>query len=312
MLKKTFLLLAAGALMIPAGIYPATALAAAKARRFLGIGGNDAAVGSERQGVFVSRVAPDSPAEKAGLLPGDIITAVEGTPIANFRELVANLSQVDVGKTVNLSIWRGGQEMKVAATLAAMPEGLSQPDARLAPQAQGWPLGGQAFSVPAVEPRPMIGVQLQDLSDALRKRLGLEDQAGALVADVIANSPAAKAGLESPDLISGVDGTPVTSPQELSEILATKKPGEAVTLGIVRDGESKEVSVTLEEMRLPARRTIPPSAPQMAPGFGAPLGGNAMPFTVVPTQELNALRQRVADLEKQVKDLHQQLGSEGN
>jgi len=70
---------------------------------------------------------------------------------------------------------------------------------------------------------------------------------GALVVDVASNSPAAKAGISTRDLVTKIDGAVVTGPQQVVDAVTAHKPGDTVTLTLVRraDGKSTDVTVTL-------------------------------------------------------------------
>ena len=109
-----------------------------------------------------------------------------------------------------------------------------------------------------------VGVETTDLYPQLAERIGLDIGVGALVVDVVEGGPAAEAGLDageerirfqaSPrpipidgDLITGVDGEPVTVPGDLSRLIALRPPGTTVTLDVLRDGEQEQVEVTLGE-----------------------------------------------------------------
>ena len=90
-----------------------------------------------------------------------------------------------------------------------------------------------------------LGVYLGELTEAKAKELNLDGTRGALVERVIPNSPAAKAGIRSNDVVVAVDGRPVGSEDELREVLLSHKKGDKVTLEIARDGKRQKVDVTL-------------------------------------------------------------------
>ena len=95
--------------------------------------------------------------------------------------------------------------------------------------------------------RGRLGVQIQPLTPELAKSFKLNDVKGVLVAAVEPGSPAAKAGLQSGDVILGFEGKPVQSANELPRVVAASKPGTTVTLDVWRDGSRRQVKATLGE-----------------------------------------------------------------
>jgi len=91
--------------------------------------------------------------------------------------------------------------------------------------------------------RGWLGVSIQPLGPDLRQALGLGDTEGALIADVIAKSPAEASGLKRGDVVIGMDGKPVTEPGQLSRTIATMHPGSTAKLRIVRDGKERTLDV---------------------------------------------------------------------
>jgi serine protease Do len=93
--------------------------------------------------------------------------------------------------------------------------------------------------------RGWIGVQIQPVTPELAESLGLKKASGALVSEPQPNSPAAKAGITSGDVITSVDGNPVADARELARRIGTMVPGVTVKLTLVHQGEDKTVSLTL-------------------------------------------------------------------
>jgi Do/DeqQ family serine protease len=94
--------------------------------------------------------------------------------------------------------------------------------------------------------RPWLGAKLQAVTPDIAESLGLKRPAGALVANVTAGSPAARAGLRSGDLIAAIDGQVVEDSNAFDYRFATKPLGGHAQLGIVRGGKEQRLSVALE------------------------------------------------------------------
>jgi serine protease Do len=93
--------------------------------------------------------------------------------------------------------------------------------------------------------RGWIGVQIQPVTADIAEGLGLKKAAGALVSEPQPNGPAAKAGIESGDVITAVDGNPVNDARELARRIGTMAPGTSVKLTVLHQGQEKTVTLTL-------------------------------------------------------------------
>ena len=94
--------------------------------------------------------------------------------------------------------------------------------------------------------RPWFGEKLQAVTPDIAESLGLKRPAGALVASLAAESPAAKAGIRAGDLIVAIDSTPVDDPNAFEYRYATRPIGGAASVTIERRGKTSNVSVRLE------------------------------------------------------------------
>lgn len=108
--------------------------------------------------------------------------------------------------------------------------------------------------------RGFLGIALQPLSEELAKAFKIEGNAGALVAEVTAKSPAEKAGVKSGDVVVEVNGKKVEGPRELQLLVAAIAPGTKVNVKLMRDGKDQSVSVELGER--PDLRTAANTAPE--------------------------------------------------
>lgn len=133
--------------------------------------------------------------------------------------------------------------------------------------------------------RGYLGINLQELTPVLAKNFGYEGSAGVLVGDVAnANSPAAKAGLKSGDVIVEFSGQHVKSPKQLSELVADTPVGQAVALKYVRDGRTATTTITLGER--PGRNDAKGKEAQGADQGEGKLGINVSTVTPEVAKEL--------------------------
>jgi serine protease Do len=96
--------------------------------------------------------------------------------------------------------------------------------------------------------RGWLGVQIQPITAEIADSLGLKSTDGALVAEPQSGSPAAKAGVESGDVITAVNGEKITSSHELARKIATMAPGSTANIAVLRNGEQKNLTVTLGQL----------------------------------------------------------------
>ena len=154
---------------------------------------------------------------------------------------------------------------------------------------------GIAFSIPAQTVRNVvaqlkdkgsvsrgwIGVQIQPVTQDIADSLGMKKAEGALVAEPQANGPAAKAGIESGDVITAVNGETVKDARELARTIGGIAPGTAVKLDILHKGEAKTMTLTLGQM--PNQQQAKASDESAKPATSAPhLGLQLAPATDVP------------------------------
>jgi len=116
--------------------------------------------------------------------------------------------------------------------------------------------------------RAWLGVTIQPVTSQIAKAFDLADVQGALVGDVAADSPAAKADLRTGDVIVDLDGTPVDSSRSLQLQVAMMKPGTTVNLDVMRSGVKESIPITLGEMP-----TAPNEASEQMSGNSSALDG---------------------------------------
>jgi S1-C subfamily serine protease len=90
-----------------------------------------------------------------------------------------------------------------------------------------------------------IGVEIESMSPSLQEQYGFKVSSGAVVMSTIAGTGAAAAGVQQGDIIVGINGTSITSAQDVSSVISSFKPGDVITLHIVRGSKHLSIKVTL-------------------------------------------------------------------
>jgi Do/DeqQ family serine protease len=167
----------------------------------------------DASGALVSGVEPGSPASKAGLRQGDVVTALNGEKVADSNALRNHIAGTKPGSTITLDVLRDGRTHTMQATLAELQPSRSGASDE-SEESEGHASGAAGMSV-------------QPLTPEVARELGLTGRKeGVVVRDVDPDGAAAAAGLRSGDVIAQVNGRSVTTPAELKSALhgSTDRP----------------------------------------------------------------------------------------
>jgi serine protease Do len=185
-------------------------------------------------GALITDVVPGSPAEKAGIVRGDVIQKVNGNEIKDTVALVNRISESEVGATLTLGLTRDGQPKEVTVQVAEQPTNIVA-QRRTAPN-QNVPSASANFS----------GIQVQDLSDRLRTRANVPaNLPGVIVTDVDPSSASAQQ-IRPGDVIQEVNRQPVKSVEEFQQIVNGLEADQPVVFGIYRNRQRSFVVITPE------------------------------------------------------------------
>jgi serine protease Do len=174
---------------------------------------------TDAKGAIVADVTKDSPAEKAGLRPGDVVVTADGRAIEDSSALSRYIASKAPGSTVRLQIVRDGQHSNLTVPLGTFPDEEAREESAEA-------RGGQ------------MGMTLRDLSPALADQLGLpRGTRGVVVAGVEAGEAAEDAGLQRGDVIVSVNGDDVENVEDFDKEIAKAK-GDGLARLRVRRGNT--------------------------------------------------------------------------
>lgn len=309
-MKRSWLLsigLGTTALALVLGLTPLShGQSAEKASRaYLGVQAQSASP-DDKPGVVLRDVQADSPAGKAGLKDGDRLMRVDDKEIKDWNALAETIRGHKPGDKLSVKVVRNDKEMDLSVTLGERPEAKAT-----------LPGTGEFF---AVNPsRAYLGVHMQQLTPELRKHLDLTAEKGIVVTDVTGNSPAAKAGMKSDDIITMANGQAMSRPEELRDLISGLEPGKELVLQVWRGKEQMELKVRLEKapagigmnpQRFEGRfENLPPEIrKQLERMMPTDRGFNVnVPPVFNSMERIPELEKKIQDLEKRIKELEEKL-----
>jgi S1-C subfamily serine protease len=175
----------------------------------------------EARGVVVGDVSPKSPAQEGGIQRGDIILEVNGKPVNDSNQLRMDISMMEPGTNVKLTVLRNGSEKQMSLKLAEMPTETAKAES-----------GNGDESTRALQ-----GIEVANLTPRTAERLGVPASAtGVVVTDIDPASKIADSGLRKGDVIQEVNHEPVKNISEFQR--AVKKAGNEPLLLVNRRGQT--------------------------------------------------------------------------
>ena len=181
-----------------------------------------------QNGVVIMGVEPGSPAEKAGLKGGDVITSVNGQTVKTGNDLVNPIAQAPIGSKVKIGYVRDRQVKETSAVV--------EDRTRVFPNASSRLSDSQNDNSPAE-----FGLRVENLTPERASRVGMDGQKGVLVVDVDPASFADDIGFTRGDLIAEVNRQPVASVAEYKAVISKLKPGSNVVFKVLRRQDSDRI-----------------------------------------------------------------------
>ena len=177
------------------------------------------------EGSLINQVSPKSPAEKAGLKPGDVILKLDGNSISRTSDLIYRLNRIAPNQTIQLEVLRDDKIRTISATLSVAPD-----------------------DTPAAEdknnPTNGLGMNIRDLTEAEQSRLNVNG--GALVREVKRGGLASLSNLVAGDVIVQVNSTPVANSQAFARAIAALPKNSVARIVIIRQGQRAIVGLRLQ------------------------------------------------------------------
>ncbi|HXL40404.1 MAG TPA: Do family serine endopeptidase [Myxococcales bacterium] len=187
------------------------------------------------KGALIADVVKDSPAEKGGIKPGDVVVALNGKPVTDNSQLTRDVGVIPPGSTVKLDLVREGRQRTVEVKLAERPDEKDQ--------------GGRTPSKGGQdkEQGDLLGLSVQDVTPQLARQSQVDPATkGAVVVDVAPDSPAADAGLEPGDVVLEVNRRAVASAAEYKNAVKGVKKGDTALVRVRRGQATQYVPVRVK------------------------------------------------------------------
>jgi len=172
-------------------------------------------------GALIANVVDGSPADAAGLVPGDVILSFEGTEIDDLRDLTTSVARADIGEEAEMTLWRNGEEVTATIEPALLETAsLDQPVS------------------------PDSGTYIPELGLALA-----EGEDGVVIGEIAEGATAATSGLREGDTILSINQTQITTPATARDVVEQAKADdrETVLVLVAREGSRRFVTLDLAE-----------------------------------------------------------------
>ncbi len=172
---------------------------------------------ADKSGVLVADVVPGDPADKAGIKPKDIITAVNGQRISSSRELTNLAAKLGVGDTADVTVLRDGKQKVLKVKIGKRPLTVASARPEQRHQKKG-----------------EFGFEVTELTPEIARRYNIEENSGVIVVNVTPNSKADAAGIQKGDLIIEINRASVETMADFTNLINRHKNGDGISLLIKR------------------------------------------------------------------------------
>lgn len=182
-----------------------------------------------KTGTLVSRIEKGGPAEKAGLIDGDIVLSFNGTPLETSTELRRLAAATQPGTKVNLNVWRKGTAKDFPITLAELPQNETSAAERKK----------QTGKIAPEKDNASFGLTVKSLNSEQKKELGISS--GIIIAK--AEGASARAGLQTEDLILSINNQDVDSEQDFKKLLEKADNKKAIVILARRENITQYIAI---------------------------------------------------------------------
>lgn len=176
----------------------------------------------DAKGALVAQVIKGSPAEKAGIKEGDVIVEFDGKKVQDVRDLQMKVANTPVGKRARVKVWRDGKYLTLTVKVEEMPE-----ETKIAKKTE--------------ESGYWMGMKVEDITDEIASKYGIEDKNGVIVVDVEAESAADNAGIIPGSIIKKIDRYQIKNYSDFLKAKNEVKSKKYISIWIIVNGQGRFV-----------------------------------------------------------------------
>ena len=169
-----------------------------------------------KQGVLVTEVFPGDPADKAGIMPQDIILSINGQAVGTAREITGMIADIGIDETIKIKVLRNGKARTFKVKIA------KREDARIAARKTH------------KEKQAELGIRVAEVTPETARRFNLKDAKGVIVVGVEPDSKAEEAGVRMHDIIKEINHNSIKTVNDLNKVISEIQKGETVNMFIWR------------------------------------------------------------------------------
>jgi serine protease Do len=169
-----------------------------------------------KQGVLVTEVFPGDPADKAGIMPQDIILSINGQAVGTAREITGMIADIGIDETIKIKVLRNGKARTFKVKIA------KREDARIAARKTH------------KEKQAELGIRVAEVTPETARRFKLKDAKGVIVVGVEPDSKAEEAGVRMHDIIKEINHNSIKTVNDLNKVISDIQKGETVNMFIWR------------------------------------------------------------------------------
>jgi len=173
------------------------------------------------KGILVADVVKDSPADKAGIKPGDVIQKINGKEVTSPVELAEEVRKVEIGEKISLVLIRKGKEITLTFTTAERPEEVAKKETE------------QGKGIEEGKEEELLGMRVESLTPEIREKYNIkESEKGVVVTEVKSGGPADKIGITPGAVIMEVNHKTIEDMDNFEKAIEGIKPGDTVLLRV--------------------------------------------------------------------------------